>query len=86
MICLKSNGCLYAFNYNEDQRILGYDTKHKETLGPCHKHCILRNAEPIDLKECGFLNILNRFCEEMSLIAEELGYKNPLMNIIQEDT
>ena len=86
MICHKLNGCLYALDYNEDKRILSYDTQHRETLGPCHRHCVLRkNVEPINLEECGFLNILNRFYKDMSLIAEELGYKKPVMNIIQED-
>jgi hypothetical protein len=76
MICDKPNKCINYISDYDNGRILGYDTAHRDKLGPCHRHCIGRkDSEKLDDNECGFLNILKMFLNEAQLVVKELGYK-----------
>lgn len=62
----------YGENPSDHDRVLGYDTAHRERLGPCHKHC-LGSLEPRMISDCGFCKILAEFCEGAQAVARELG-------------
>lgn len=84
MICQKEKGCIYNIYNDEDRRILAYDTSHRETLGPCHKHCPGRkNREQLPETECSFTNILDKFFREFLMIINDLGYTMPANNCIE---
>ena len=60
----------------DNGRVLGYDTQHQETLGPCHRHH--RDvSEPEPLQDCRFVEILSRFCQEAKQMVEDLGCPGP---------
>ncbi|MHB1678875.1 MAG: hypothetical protein ACYCSS_15335 [Sulfuriferula sp.] len=66
----------YGHNPNDHDRVLGYDTKHQETLGPCHRHH--KDADtPEPLQDCRFTEILSEFCQEAREMSRALGCPGP---------
>jgi len=66
----------HGHNSGDNDRVLGYDTQHQETLGPCHRHHKdARGSEP--LQDCSFIGILSRFCQEARQMSQELGCPGP---------
>lgn len=60
---------------NDNNRVIGYDTKHRDKIGPCHKHCAFRK-EPMLIQDCNFLSILKSFCEEIKIVLNDLKCYN----------